>query len=346
MHLIKLRLKPGCQFHLGNYTPFLSSVLHETATYIHSDILFSALINTAHKIGKADDLVDHFEKEDVKISSCFYMLETPRASIYFLPKPLIPLTDQRNCNDEQNYKRLKKIQFVSTGVFHSGISMNEWFSDIHKETFFHNNNWIATRNELTSLLGEKNDVLYKNISFFTKQNIPQVKVHTTTQIDSFYQNTNLQIANLSEQIPHLKVHFYFLAIGTNDLLRQTVSLLKDEGLGGQRSTGCGEIEETEWIDNPDGFEFGDKSSTISLSLIAPGQNEINYLDNAFYQTIIRGGRFIGKNVRLKKLVMLKEGSVIDLRLKGAIKNISPYEDKPYLRYGKTFHLPIPKSILP
>jgi CRISPR-associated protein Csm4 len=339
MHLFKLKLHPGSQFHLGNNTPFLGSVLHETATHIHSDTLFSALINIAKKLGRDGELVDYFRNGDLKISSCFYLLESPSTTIYFLPKPLCPITD------ETNYKKLKKIQYVSTGVFQSGIGINNWLSEKNKGILFNEKNWIATKEELQALLGGKNENLFKNISFFDKQNIPQVRVHTNETQNNFYQNTNLQIADLRELHPELRVHFYCLASGINELFKQTLALLEDEGIGGQRSTGCGNIEKVEWMAMPEIFNFKGDTYNCSLSLTAPAKEDLPYLENSFYQTLFRGGRRIRENHRLKQIVMLKEGCITDFQLSGKIKDISPNNHEKYLRYGKAFNLPIPQNIL-
>jgi CRISPR-associated protein Csm4 len=312
--------------------------LHETSTCIHSDTLFSALITVASKLGKADELLYSFENDGLKISSCLYMLESNKGKVFFLPKPTVPVSD------ELHYKNIKKLQFVSAGVYKSGISINEWFAEENKKTLFVKENWIATKEELEQLFGKVDELLFQNISFYKKQNIPQVCVHTTDDEGKFYHNTNLQIADLRDIDESLRVHFYCLIDNPTEFFKQVLDLLQYEGIGGQRSTGCGAFEKIELVDLPKELIFESKGQSISLSLISP-KDEMELLKDVQYQTVQRGGRRIENGNRLKQLMMLKEGAMVNASLQGAIVDISPKEDKSYLRYGKAFHFSIPKSVI-
>lgn len=344
MHLIKLALRPGTQFHLGNRVPFDQSVLHDTDRQIHSDTLFSALVNIAAKIGKADKLVEELQTHNT-LSSAFYLLENVNNSlVYFLPRPTVPLIDSGD-----TYKFIKQKAFVSLGVFEMGMAMNQWKHKTDSHELIAGKNWIATNKEIKELLSSKFDLeKIKNIKLFEIANIPQVRVHTTEEEHNYYQVGNLQIADNSELFENLQVHFYFLLKETpSDVLQTVLNLLPHEGIGGQRSTGCGQIlsvsvSETERFNSLHGDSF------LALSKVIPTNEEVSQLgENSYYQTTVRGGRIIdnAQNLRLKQVRMINEGAVFENSIVGSVPDLRP-EGKldPYMRYGKAFLIQIPNSI--
>lgn len=335
MQIVKLHCRPGLQFHLGNQVPFESSVLHDTESFIHSDTIYSAILNIADKIGFADEIKEAFDN-NLNISSAYYMLERKNAQVYFLPRPTVPFT-----NTELPYKDIKKIKFVSAGVFEKAYGFDKWENNIALVT---GNNWIATHEEMQKLL--KQDDLVKKAKFIKLSdivNLPQVCVHTTSQENSFYHVGNLQIADNMDINADIHVHFYFLLEGDiSNSLRTVLHLLRDEGIGGQRSTGCG--LPTDISITPSDIKFGGEAN-MSLSLV--GFNNQPELDhNCYYQSLTRGGRKINANNRLKQVVMLKEGAILNSSIKGDVIDIANSKDKPYLRYGKAFLVNIPKIFLP
>ncbi|MFA8300751.1 MAG: type III-A CRISPR-associated RAMP protein Csm4 [Hyphomicrobiales bacterium] len=352
MKVIKLDLKPNTQFHLGGNTPFLDSVLHTTDTIIRSDTLFSAIINIAAKIGAAQQLIDLFKEDAVSISSGFYMISVKDKNIYFFPRPTIPLSN------DLEVKKIKKIKFVSPLVIQD-YSFNDWFNN---GNLINGSNWIATKEEFSELFSvEKNnfDSFVKsnlsttpdNIKFYQTQNIPQVCVHQETQEDSFYQNTNLFISDNRYIHPDLNINFYFLLKGElSQELNQTLALLKDENIGGQKSTGCGQIQDINIYDD-DLFNTinTDNKYQMSLSLISPDikNNENNSLDEfSYYQTILRGGRTTALDGKLNDIRMITEGAILNKNITGNIPKLGESKEKQdYLRYGKAFYIPINKSYL-
>ena len=321
MYRIKLAVRPGAQFHLGRTTPFPDSVLHDTDTVIHSDTLFSALINLAAKIGYAEELVHQFEK-DLKVSSGFYLMEVGDRSLCFYPRPSIPL------RNEWAVKKIKRIQFVSPEVL-SSYGFEDWFS--HPDLIT-GDNWIATTRELKDLLGAgkfesltttidaNGYAVIQQIRFYGLVNTPQVSVHSTDEEGRFYQTGNFQIADNRHLHEKLLIHFYFLLDGEPDeLLRTVLGLLKDEGVGGQRSTGLGLFE---CVEMDEKVKLPEGEYSMSVSLINPIAEETTQLvESSFYRTMIRGGRKKTKGQRLKQVRMITEGAVF-----------VPGSTRPYCRY--------------
>ena len=345
MHLIKLAIRPGTQFHLGNRVPFDQSVLHDTDRQIHSDTLFSALVNIAAKIGKAKEMVEELQNQNT-LSSAFYLLENGgNKFVYFLPRPTVPLVDS-----DDTYKFIKQKAFVSIGVFEMGIPMNQWKYKTDSNELIAGTNWIATKKEIEELLGsEFNLDKAKNISLFHLANIPQVRVHTTEEKHNYYQVGNLQIADNRDLFVNLQVHFYFLLkkAPSEDVLQTVLNMLPHEGIGGQRSTGCGQVLSVSFTET-DLFNSIKGDSFLALSKVIPTNGEVSLLgENTFYQTTVRGGRIIdnAQNLRLKQVRMISEGAVFDNSIDGALADLSPdAENAPFLRYGKAFLIQIPKTM--
>ena len=335
MHLIKLKCQSGSQFHFGESTPFEDSVLHKSSEIIHSDTLFSAMVCLAAKIGLKNP-----EKilGNSYISSCFYVMEKENNHIFFLPRPTVPLFG------EAAFKKIKKIKYVSLGVFRTKKPIKSWFDSINQDRSHYDlvagNNWIATKSEFQRLNIEL--TLADKLKLYHIQTLPQVRVHTDEKINKLYQVERLQIADNSLIDPKLNVHFYFLLHGelSNDM-RTIIHLLQDEGLGGQRSIGFGLFSGVEIISGIKEFDMeGDKY--INLSLISPHQDDFDYLKLSYYQPIIRGGRNLSTGGTLKQVLMLKEGATVNNKIKGNIVDISIDADGTNLRYGRSFLLLIPR----
>ena len=337
-HLIKLKCLPGAQFHLGESTPFEDSVLHKSSEIIHSDTLYSALVCLAAKIGieNPDQILG-----TGRISSCFYTMEKGNNNIFLLPRPTVPLFG------DISYKEIKKIKYVSLGVFESEIPTRLWFDKINRNCYHKDlvagNNWIATKAEFQKMNIEFEQA--DKLKLYQMQTLPQVKVHTDEKINNLYQVERLQIADNKLIDKNLNIHFFFLFEGelSGDLIT-VLHLLKDEGLGGQRSIGFGLFSGIEIISGIKNFDFGG-NAYINLSLLSPHPDEFDELKNCHCQTILRGGRNLSTGGCLKQVLMLKEGAIISKTLNGNIVDISINTDGSSLRYGKSFPLLIPKIVL-
>ncbi|MFA6843712.1 MAG: hypothetical protein WCR33_04850, partial [Bacilli bacterium] len=199
------------------------------------------------------------------------------------------------------------------------------------------------------------------IKLFGITNIPQVRVHTNEEKGNFYQTINVQIADNRDLFSKLAIHFYFLLQKMPSKNLETVfNMLPYEGIGGQRSTGCGQVQtvhytETNLFDSLNGDVF------LALSKIIPTQLDLDKMgENTFYKTTIRGGRILKKydktendvNIdpkieRLKQIRMIDEGAIFEQEVKGRMRDLCPVDgiyNKPYFRYGKAFLLSISKTM--
>lgn len=141
MQIATLQCKTGAQFHFGKLGFEENMSLDDTSDFIHSDTLFSALVNEHFYLfgnsQKTTEFVNAFKENQISISSGFYSLafvsaERSRSTerqILFFPVPAhftFLVTDEKVL---KNIKQLKKIKFASQSILEEGILPDEWFSD-------------------------------------------------------------------------------------------------------------------------------------------------------------------------------------------------------------------------
>lgn len=344
--------------------------LNTISTIIHSDTLFSALvINYLKLYGEDDsqlslkDFIALFRKGNIKISSAFHCIEKVAENeseekkkdseyLYFLPKP-----DAYNLKEEDdNHKATKKVAFLSKGLW----GKNPF--NTHYEHIMGGTHAIDAKElEAFDLNQLKRGKILADVKLTGQNFLPKVVVHKKTQEDSYYSVSNVQLMpiQLKSKTPEKKrflpIHFYFLMEneGLTDLqlkrLKACIYLLEDEGIGGERSVGCGRIEGVEFRDweavkiaePPKGSD--EKvipfNARCTLSLTIP-KNNTDFKKYDFYKLLKRGGSAIGvgtdNRYARKQVRMVKEGAIVSAEVEGSIADISP--DKAakdsILRYGK------------
>jgi CRISPR-associated protein Csm4 len=354
IHAVILKCPPGGQFHFGKIALDVDTSLNETDIIPHSDTLFSAIVSTAFKLygnAGAEAFIDWFEKGELQISSASYCIEIGGTYFYFLPKPV--------CYDLiAESKKLRKVEFIGTAVWEAGLAPEEWEQECH---------FIQDRFVAQNL----NDYIAQRIAFFNKISLPKVAVHKPGQEDSLYFQTNIQIAGnkeieIEDEKFTPKSHFYFLVRHSNDKafakLKTVLQVIADDGIGGERSVGCGRLDGVEFIPPEKLKDINriaqtDSEYRVSLSMINPKPEEFAQLKA--YKLVTRGGRRIpfpkssneaeyNRKSKLKRVRMIGEGALIQGNVGGQVVDITPEgnHQNPFKRSGLAFSLPInlPKSV--
>ncbi|WP_338790704.1 type III-A CRISPR-associated RAMP protein Csm4 [Bernardetia sp. MNP-M8] len=352
MQTIILKCKPNAQFHFGRITLGEDATnLDDTSDYLHSDTLFSALINTAAMLydkKEVNEFVEEFKNGNLIISSAFYCLEIGEKWIYFLPKPVTCSILELPESEHQFHKKYKKVAFISQTVWQKGIEPKDW----NKECVFIQDHFLIHKDELQEYKTEEIEKLH----IFSKISLPKVKVSTQDPKNRLYNQTNISIADnkpfkVGKEKVFPNIHFYFLVKSKDEeanyykRLKLILEILADTGIGGERSVGCGKLEGIEIRENNFTVEEVDKNGFGAISLVIPKEKEFETVQ--YYDLITRGGRVIGKLPneeleRLKRIKMLKEGAVLQTEILGAASCISPNDDI-YLRNGLCFSLPLHKN---
>lgn len=111
------------------------------------------------------------------------------------------------------------------------------------------------------------------------------------------------------------------------------------GIGGDRSSGCGKIEGME-IEDFNINVTNPSNQQLLLSLVFPKEAEKDkYL---YYKTKIRGGMWYGsgENERFKKIMALEEGSILEGNISPQIIDLTK-NNKPLWKYSGNLVFPLP-----
>lgn len=334
MKAIILKSKSYSMFRLG------SGSLEETDNIIHSDTLFSAIINIYSKIyDDTENFIELFQKGSIKISSAFPMLKSENKNIFFLPKP------EFSYSADDNFKTAKKVKFISSELVKNNL---EQFCFSENATII-GSAFAVSKSEIES----KTEI----DSFITEIVTPKTKVHYAIQEDNFYHETDIQLIPVSINNKKYYPNFYFL-YELNCKKKEysrfftCLRILADEGIGGERSTGKGHFEKI--IKENIEFESnGNSEKQLLLSLFNPkNQDEFNAVEQ--YEIIVRGGGSISfdsenedeeeqiKPYRKKQVRMFAEGAIFNKNVEGRLVDVSPdkKDEHKYFRNGKSFTIPI------
>lgn len=325
MQTIILKSNPGTRFRFGEaigaYTEETHNAQKTTSQYLHSDTLWSALISTWALV--CPDSLENFllacNNGKFKLSSAFYCVEYKGNNVFFLPKPI-----NLNLFKTEWPKKLKRIKFISKGVWEQGVLPVEWFDD-KKCTLLQNDSIVALKTEIREQI--------KLFEIITNHKTRARDV--SDREDAFYFQSDLFLINDDDY----KTHWYFLLENnlSEDLandFRKTMQGLMHFGIGGERSSGCGSLAGSFEIDQI--VNVTESKFKASISLIAPRKDDL--ISKSFYQVIKRGGRFFKKGKYLPMIHMLLEGAVFEADVKGRIVKLN--DDPPILRYGLNLSIPV------
>lgn len=350
MKAIILKCRPRARFHFGKVAPDNNTSLNDTSEWIPSDTLFSALINilaTAFDKPVVDKIINHFDAGHVRISSGFYLLRLSDRDIYFLPKPAHIALEVTG-----NFKKYNKVKFISRTVWEEGWPFSEWEDKCY---FLQNGSIVVAKSEVPELASPlstlsdrgKQESSLSKIKIYSIHDFPRVKTHAQGSQDAFFYLSTVCIADEADLSGVLEgsVHFYFLLENAPELerteefkaLMTAISLLPDQGIGGERSAGCGLFDGIS-ISDFEPFKISGASQQCSLSLTLP-KDEQELHQVIAYQIQTRGGR-AHQGGKLNFIRMMTEGAVALNSIEGKIAAIGNPVASDFLRYGKSFCLPV------
>ena len=348
-----LRLKPNSRFHFGRPLIDSDASLTDTDLYLHSDVLFSALVNNLSSVKDQDEVerfVNAFKEGAIKISSAGYCLQKMDDGeiVYLIPKP-VSVVNGIDANEYDEIKLVKKVQFVNYALLSEDPA--KW------ET----NGFFSVDNLTLTNLGFGKDYYYISndperrtpLQLFRKVFDTKVGLRSTKESNRVdggmqskgpYNVSAIEIADLGAA--SLKVHFYFLYEifdpQFEDDFEVAVTLLQFNGIGGERSSGYGQIESVSSIEQlPPYFTAAKEGSyQLTLSKVIP-KDVVELSCFKAYSHSIRGGRH-SQDGYLKSVRMINEGAIIHGDAVGEIKSISPENTEiPYYRNGCCFTIALP-----
>ena len=179
----------------------------------------------------------------------------------------------------------------------------------------------------------------EKFDLFQESDEEKVNLTPLGEVNELYTRTNLEILGTDR----VKVDFYFLMQEENlpkedsDLVKNIWKQVTLNGIGGERSTGCGAVEGIEYKDFS--INVQEKSDKNVLLGLAFPESLDGYL---YYQTKVRGGMNYGEKKKIKLLMSIQEGAVISKQEKAQIVDLSQ-GNKKYWKYSSNLVLPFHKN---
>lgn len=366
MFLIKLISENRNYFSIGkDYTNALSIIVHSDTLFSAICNNFRKLYG---KIELKDEFLDKMKPEqeekgiNFQISSCFHFLDIYKQSklidtIYFLPRPLIkfPLDDESQKYLEANPKLLKKVKFISFEVTNR-LKQKEKITISQ----FHllDDKYLIDSKELEKLgLSEflslrmssdpKKEKIYrvikKKIVIFEILDEQKVRISRKTgKSEPFtwskfkFETSSYFIYEDGKKLEYKLIPGFYFFLNYSDVndkletkIKASIQLIKDEGLGGKRSIGCGLVDKIEFLPINQNFPyfnlFEEKNSDkfINLSLVYPSKDEIQNV--VFFNLFGRSG-FVysldNRSVRFKDVKFIEEGSIFASKIPGNLVDVA------------------------
>lgn len=316
-----IKLKFTSPLHIG-----LPGIGAENCTpFIPSDTLFSGLIHSwalRHTMEETSESIKEFQENPTappfRISSAFLYRDKDAETVYYLPKPRLPLDEWSR---EAYGEILKDMDFIPHYFF------NQWIEGIADVSLLDPD---SQKKEKIKLKAHQR--LYEeSISFYLAS---RNELDRPSLASTIYQ---VGLVSFDEE-----AGLYFLLEIEEEKLAeftQTLSLLGERGLGGERSTGCGQFEVVKKKENNFLEEVTSPDAYCSLSLVHPREKDIEAVKG--YALIRRSGfvssPYFGEVHRKLPCRMLAEGSVFRRPIPGELVEVTPAILKhPIYRYGLAF----------
>ena len=332
--------------------------MEKSSERVRSDTLFSAWMSSYARLypNEIKGLLGQFlgKSPPMQMSSTFIYQEGKQRRIYYLPRPLkFPINYPQD--DLAFFKTYKKLNYLPLKVWRRWYQ-EEGFTDADEKELVN-----KTRGISGGVLAAAGTFDYGKA--FTIDKVPKIAVDRVTRATNFYHTAfvRFQWQQDSSEIKSLSGLYFLLYFSqTNEKLEEqleaAMSLLGEEGLGGERSSGAGRFK-VEWQDLDSDWqkvvEYSETSASHYLVSLfwEDNQSLLEQLitNKSSYEIQERGGWIVGTNVRRQMVRMFTEGSVFPAQPQGKLIDVTPselrtanggYKTHPIYRSGICLSLPI------
>lgn len=298
--------------------------LDRVSTTIHSDTLFSAIVNCYVKLFGEDNLDDFINK--LFISSLFYGIRVVNKDILFLPKPVLEI------RVKEDAKMIKRLEWISIEAFKeitSSFYTGAVYIDMERFNFLNTKFLISKKEEF-----RKSSETLNFIDSSLEPKVSLEREHNTSRYLYFQEELEIKSVALKDGT-RVSPFLYFIVREPCEELFYTLNLLVEEGIGGERAFGKGVFAFWE----KDSIEISEEGNYgVLLSMATPRKEEVN---NILYYGLIKRDGFIYYNspIGVKKRTHFKisEGSLVKLPFEGENIDVSPIEDKKVISYGRSLY---------
>ncbi len=330
MKVIRIPLEPHSHFHFGEFKIDSNVALSSTSAFMHSDTLFSAMVNICANVNdNAESFVELYKQGSITISSLFYYLKKGDVIIYLLPKP--GFIDLFSPHDGK-HKLRAKVNMVSLGVWEKGFETKAW-TESENYRFLQNKEIVLTSEEFDQIGLKEDDWIYNIVD------IPKNPIRKMSEDDSIYYQADVEIGKI-EDVEIGFYSFYDLKPEFNENeLKKIIQILRYSGIGGEKSH-TGRTMQEPVLDEINMNISNDPTLSggfTNMSLLNPTEDDLPQIE--YSQTLLRGGGHNGKEL-LKVVRMIKEGALLkSAEVKGRLVAIgTDFEENTVLRNGRAFNV--------
>lgn len=340
--MIAVDLHPRGAFHVGE----LGVGREETMAYIPSDTLYAALVSTWVACGEPEA----FDPPPLRLTSAFPRVGTLR----LYPRPLVRIRAGQEQRDRLG-KALSKFDWCSARIFALLVGGADMTALAVKENLIAGI-WFHPDDQPESLLLPADG--QRDKFWASKPPVPHVTIDRSSNAPNLFHTGRTTFG------PGCGLWFgvEYVAPDAAQRLAQALARLADEGLGGLRSTGHGAFTfdvSSSPTPLPGASDPSGSGCAVTLSRYLPASpTEVAATlkaRGAAYKLVHVGGWCqdnAGHPWRRKQVRFVCEGSVIGWPggAPGRIANLVPdgvgkFGDRPVLRYGLAFPVPVAQEAL-
>lgn len=311
--------------------------------FIRSDTLFAAIQEALQK--------DISEMNEFTVSSLFpcYQINTSER-IYFFPLPKLPLTSIYSNIENTSIKTIKKIKWIDHILFEKILQGQR--INLNDDAFIQKKEYLIS-NELKNKMNTSELSPYLISEIIPRVQIPRYPNKKHTSDPFYFEKIYLNVSPKNN--PNEGWRMFFLVHGDDTDLKKGLEVLKNTGIGSDKSLGYGNFDYYE-IENLNlDFAINNTNCFMNLSLLLPEQHEDIDFESSLFTLIKRGGyitTFPYYSYRKKPIIMIEESSIITFKKKpyssysyGKIVDVTPQQTPIPLshniyRSGKSILLPI------
>lgn len=299
------------KFNTGIHIGETSTLLTKVDNLVHSDTLFSAIINIYSLIfglEKTNKLLEKIINENyLKISSMFYF----HKDILLIPKPF-----GININTEniQDYKKIKKTKFIPIDLIY--------------------------KSNLNLTTQELDKIYHINKSLYFEDERPRVSIDRIRNTSNIYYISYYYLPSDVGMWFFIQVHPEI----QNEIFT-AIRILGDEGIGGEKTYGFGMFQVSfQEYSIP---SFDNQSFYLNLSLTNPLEEELESI--LYYSIKTRKGYMYSpyvSGVTQPEVNVIEEGSVFKKELRGRILDVTPknFNKHKIYKYFRSFCIPIKSDL--
>ncbi len=260
-------------FHVGNR---IGSIDY-TDSYIHSDTLASAIIDTACTLYEDASVL----MEQLRISSVFYCVKDEKKLTYTVPTPYFFPRKGRE-GDISGLKKFKKRGFITLD------ELNDWLKGtLTPETFNEGFNLFTTDTRISAVIDRQTGAA----SPYTR-----AAVHVNPNVEGYF------LADIPEE--------------SVQMLEASLNLLAYRGIGGDKTSGYGQVEFIKQSTIPDAFLNQTGSRYYTLSLYHPEKKEIEKVTPDCSYKLEKRSYWFKEGTLTDRYTFFREGSLFDFKPEG------------------------------